>query len=93
MLFEKVHFIPSLMESGVYFGPGFAVCVFSDSLKIPVELCFLVHRQAIRRMSQCWSEDWLRLWWGVMVPGDAASLVCPGECGLAWWCLQCPEKL
>ena len=32
-----------------------------------------VHRRAIRRMSQCWSEDWLRLWWGVMVPGDAAS--------------------
>ena len=73
MLFEKVHFIPSLTGSGVYFGPGFAVCVFSDSLKIPVGLCFLVHRRAIRPMSQCWSEDWLRLWWGVMVPGDAAS--------------------
>ena len=36
-------------------------------------------------------KDLVKYWF--WVPGDTASLVCPGECGLAWWCLQCPEKL
>lgn len=36
-------------------------------------------------------KDLVKYW--IWVPGDAASLVCPGEYGLAWWCLQCPEKL
>lgn len=34
---------------------------------------FLTTDEPVRPGSQCWSEDWQRLWWGVMVPGDAAS--------------------